>query len=54
VTEVDPDRAASVIVLYLDGRARVMYLAMPMPMPKKRKKKEVVNQGFEPIFQAHS
>jgi hypothetical protein len=28
LTEVDPHKVASVIALYLDGRARVMYLAM--------------------------
>jgi hypothetical protein len=28
LTEVDPDKAAGVVALYLDRRARVMYLAM--------------------------
>lgn len=54
LTEVDPDKAASVIALYLDGRARVMYLAM-------LESAKVLNPDFKPtvdwlkdlLFQAY-
>jgi hypothetical protein len=44
LTEVDPDKAASVIALYLDGRARVMYLAM-------LESAKVLNPDFKPTVE---
>jgi hypothetical protein len=43
LTEVDPDKAASVVALYLDGRARVMYLAM-------LESAKVLNPNFKPTL----
>jgi hypothetical protein len=43
LTEVDPDKAASVIALYLHGRARVMYLAM-------LESAKVLNPDFKPTL----
>jgi hypothetical protein len=43
LTEVDPDKAASVVALFLDGRARVMYLAM-------LESAKVLNPDFKPTL----
>ena len=43
LTEVDPDKAATVVALYLDGRARVMYLA-------RLESAKVLDPGFKPTL----